>query len=305
MGVCRKNNEEDVKEVFINHPDMVLKLDDFSSIKINWEDKVSNIVEIAKELNIGLDSCVFIDDNPVEREIVIQMLPNVAVPTLSDDPSEYINDIERHSYFELIEFTDEAKKRSEYYKKEKEHVKLKNDCGSLESYYDSLGMIAEIRSFDLFNLPRITQLINKTNQFNLTTRRYNENEVKKFIEDDRWFTFYLKLKDRFGEYGLVGLMMCLLDGRQVFIDSWLMSCRVMGRTVENTMLYYLFSWAKENGYQIVHGKYIPTQKNKVVEDLYKKMGFNQGSHNMKDGTDWYCDLQINSFEENPFIVLVQ
>ena len=303
LAICSKNNEDDAKEVFVNHPDMVMKLKDFQSIRINWNDKPRNIVEISKELNIGLDSCVFIDDNPAEREIVRHTLPEVAVPHISSDPSDYINNIERHRYFELMEFTQEDKKRSEYYEQKRAHDRLKNERATIEDYYNSLDMVAEISHFDLINLPRIVQLFNKTNQFNLTSRRYNENEIKKIMDENHWVTFYLKLKDKFGEHGLVGLMICFLEGKQIFIDTWLMSCRVMGRTVENTMLRYLYGWAKKNEHQIIYGKYIPTSKNKVVEDLYKKFGFKQCASKMDEGVKWYYDIQNNHIEENHFIRL--
>ncbi|MDJ0786639.1 MAG: HAD-IIIC family phosphatase [Myxococcota bacterium] len=276
LAVCSKNNEADAREPFEKHPETVLRLDDFVVFKANWQDKVSNLREIADELSLGLDSFVFVDDNPVERAWVREQLPMVAVPELPEDPALYVPAIERHRYFEPIALSDEDRQRHESYRAEVERGRLRESSGSLEDFLDGLAMVARDAGFDAPNLPRIAQLVNKTNQFNLTTRRYTEAQLREQAEDPAWWTRWFRLRDRFRDTGLIGVMSCKpREGEPgaLEIDQWLMSCRVLGRQMERYMLRALLLHCREAGVPRLYGRYLPTAKNAQVAELLPALGF--------------------------------
>ena len=274
LAVCSKNDETNAIEPFERHPEMVLKRGDIACFVANWSDKASNIRAIAKELNIGIDSLVFIDDNPFERNLVRQELPMVAVPEVADDPTYYPRAIADAGYFEGTAVTDEDRERSGQYQGNRAREELKSSVTDLDSYLRGLEMQLIWRGFDKIGLQRTVQLINKSNQFNLTTRRYTEEDVLAVMDDPRAFGLQLRLLDRFGDNGVIAIVIGrLTDDNDLYIDTWLMSCRVLGRQVEPTTLNLIAQQALRLGAGRLIGEYIPTQKNGMVKDHYAKLGF--------------------------------
>lgn len=290
LAICSKNNEADALSPFNDHPDMRIRLEDVAVFLANWDAKPENLRRVAQILNIGLDALVFVDDNPGEREIVRQMLPEVEVVTLPADPALYVRALEESLHFETASFTPEDAQRTEQYRARAEVARLEASAESIEDFHRSLEMEAEIAPFDELHLPRIVQLIGKTNQFNLTTRRHGTETVRRFMESPDWVTFYLKLSDRFVEHGLVGLMIAGRDERALEIDTWLMSCRVIGRTVEDQMLAHLCHQAQRLGCSILRGVYSPTPKNEIVADTYQRFGFTAAGRD-GEATIWEYDLE--------------
>jgi FkbH-like protein len=304
LAVCSKNNEADAREPFEKHPEMRLKLQDFAIFVANWQSKPDNLREIAKALDLGLDSLVFVDDNPVERAAVRKLIPEVDVISLPADPAYYTKALSDYLMFEASTFSQEDAKRTDQYRSRAQIMQLKASATSLDEFYHSLSMRAYIGPFDDFHLPRIAQLIGKTNQFNLTTRRHGMPQLQSFLKDESCLHFHLRLRDRFADHGLVGLMIALCQGDTVEIDTWLMSCRVLGRTVEATMLQCLFEQALKVGCTSVRGVYIPSAKNGMAKDVYAKFGFklieDHGSSSV-----WSYDLKSNPPVKNEFIEVVQ
>ncbi|PZC46140.1 MAG: putative enzyme involved in methoxymalonyl-ACP biosynthesis [Chloroflexi bacterium] len=278
LAVNSKNNQADAMEVLGKHPYMVLRPDYFSSLQINWRDKATNMVAIADELDLGLDSFVFLDDNPVEREFIKQQLPQVLILDFPDDPSQLpamLLDVEA---FDAIRLTQEDEKRGEMYQSQSKRKRLERSAGSLEEFYRSLEMHASILPVDSFSLPRAAQMTQRTNQFNVTTRRYSEADIASFISNPAWRVYALGLEDRFGDNGLVALAAIEASGDAWRIDTFLMSCRVLGRTVETAFFGFLAREARTAGARYLQGKFIPTTKNDLVKDLFKQHGFeDQGS----------------------------
>jgi len=279
LAVCSKNDELNALEVFENHPEMILRRNDIASFVANWNDKASNIRAISKALNIGLDSIVFLDDNPVERDFVRRELPMVAVPEIADDPASYPQIIANAGYFEGLSITEEDRDRSNQYQSNLARETLKNSTADLSSYLSSLEMRLMWRKFDHVGLQRITQLINKTNQFNLTTRRYTYEDLLALALHDRSLGLQLRLIDKFGDNGIIGIIIGRLDDHsRLQIDTWLMSCRVLGRQVELATLNLVAAEAKKMGASSLLGEYIQTKKNEIVRDHYSKLGFSLESH---------------------------
>jgi FkbH-like protein len=301
LAVCSKNEEVLAQEPFLKHPDMVLKLEDIVIFKANWKDKASNIKEIAESLNIGLGSIVLVDDNPVEREFVKITLPEVSVPEMPSDPSDYIDALNSCSYFETVGFSDEDSIRSQYYRSNIERAGFQNQFTDLSDYLRSLEMEMIVGTFDEFHLPRIAQLINKSNQFHLTTTRYSESEIASIQQDKGKKGLYFKLKDRFGDNGLISaVILHQLPDSSMVIDTWVMSCRVLSRGVEEFICTEIISYAKEQKCSKLIGKYIPTLKNKLVEDLYGRLNFNMIKKD--EGTCiWELDLNMGKPEFHTFI----
>ncbi|UCD76618.1 MAG: HAD-IIIC family phosphatase [Phycisphaerales bacterium] len=304
LAVCSKNNDADAKEPFTQHPDMRIALDDIAIFVANWRPKSDNIKFIAETLNIGLDSLVFVDDNPAEREVIRQHLPEVEVITLPADPTGYRRALAGTLWFETASFTQEDAGKTEQYKAKAEIAQLETSAGSLEEFHRSLDMRAIIAPFDDLHLPRIVQLIGKTNQFNLTTRRHTMQVVREFMSDPDCVHFYLKLQDRFTDHGLVSMLIARRDGEVMDIDTFLMSCRVIGRTVEAEMLAQLCERAAAAGCAKLRGTYIPTAKNVMVKDLYSRFGFTEvaatGSVEEAE-TVWEYDLSAAGPIVNGFI----
>ena len=291
LAVCSKNDEANALEPFDRHPDMVLRRSDIACFVANWSDKASNIRAIAEELNIGLDSLVFVDDNPFERNLVRRELPMVAVPEVGDDPAGYVRAIADAGYFESLAVTEEDRERTSQYHGNQAREALRTSTADLESYLRSLEMQLVWRRFDRIGLQRIVQLINKSNQFNLTTRRYTEEETLAVMDDPRAVGLQLRLIDRFGDNGVIAIVIGRMQADQdMLIDTWLMSCRVLGRQVEPTTLNLLAQEAKKLGARRLIGEYIPTKKNRMVKDHYVKLGFTVMSTNAAGGNRNMLDL---------------
>ena len=274
LAVCSKNDEANAVEPFEKHPEMVLKRGDIACFIANWQNKADNIRAIAAELNIGIDSLVFIDDNPFERNLVRQELPMVAVPEVSDDPVGFPIALADAGYFEGLSITDEDRERTAQYQGNKAREALKAAVTYLPSYLRGLEMELIWKRFDKIGMQRIVQLINKSNQFNLTTRRYTDEDVIAVMADPDAFGLQLRLTDRFGDNGVIAIIIGRLrDNKDLYIDTWLMSCRVLGRQVEPTTLNLICQEAKKLGARRVVGEYIPTKKNGMVKDHYARLGF--------------------------------
>ncbi len=291
LAVCSKNDESNAVEPFEKHPEMVLRRGDIASFVANWSDKAGNIRAIAEELNIGLDSLVFIDDNPFERNLVRQELPMVAVPEVSDDPVGYPVALSDAGYFEGLSVTDEDRERTSQYQGNKARDALKASATDLPAYLRGLEMELIVKPFDRIGLQRIVQLINKSNQFNLTTRRYTDEDVLAVMGDPEAFGLQLRLLDRFGDNGVIAIIIGRLqETKDLLIDTWLMSCRVLGRQVEPTTLNLIAEQAKKLGAKRVVGEYIPTKKNGMVKDHYARLGFTVAATNDTGGSRNLLDL---------------
>lgn len=272
LAVCSKNNFTTAQEGF-DHPESILKFSDFVSFKANWEPKHLNIAQIAREINIGTDSLVFVDDNPVEREIVSSQLPSVSVPNIGDDIINYIKHIDHNGFFETISLSPDDIKRNEYYKDNEKRQAEKAKFESYDDFLASLDMEAIIKPFEDVYLDRITQLTNKTNQFNLTTKRYTAGEISVAAADSSRVNLYGKLVDKHGNNGLIAVSMGYIEGTTCHIDLWLMSCRVLKRDMEQAMLDQFVAVCRDKGVTQVIGHYFRTAKNEMVAELYRELGF--------------------------------
>ena len=274
LGVCSKNDEAAALEVFDRHPEMMLRRKDIACFVANWEDKASNLRQIAQRLNIGTDSLVFADDNPFERNLIRQELPEVAVPELPEDPALYVACIAAAGYFEGLSVTSEDKQRASQYRENSERELLRESITDIDKYLANLGMELRCAALHAIGLPRIVQLINKTNQFNLTTRRYTDAEVQAVLADASRLHLQFRLLDRFGDNGVIGLVIGNLNAdREIFLDTWLMSCRVLGRQVEVATLNVVVRRARMMGALALIGLYRPSAKNAMVKDHYQRLGF--------------------------------
>jgi FkbH-like protein len=274
IAVCSKNNEETAKEPFLKHPEMILKLDDISVFIANWNNKADNIREIQSILNIGFDSMVFLDDNPAERSIVRENIPEITVPELPEDPAEYLEYLYGLNLFEITSFSTEDFERTQQYQVETMRISLQKTFTNEMDFLKSLDMISEIKGFDAFNIPRVAQLSQRSNQFNLRTIRYSEEDIKKMAIDDHYRNFSFTLSDKFGNNGLICVV--ILEKQDVeilFINTWFMSCRVLKRGMEHFVLNTIVKYAQKNGFKKIIGEYISTSKNKIVENHYQDLGF--------------------------------
>jgi FkbH-like protein len=288
LAVSSKNDDEVARAPFRQHPEMLLKEDHFAVFQANWNDKATNIKAIADELNLGLDAMVFLDDNPAERALVREMLPQVAVPELPDDPALFARTLAAAGYFEAIAFSTEDRGRAGMYQSNARRIALQKEAGDLDSYLASLEMEIAFAPFDRVGRARIAQLINKSNQFNLTTRRYSEAEVAAMENDAGIFTLQVRLLDRFGDNGMISVVICRADsacGAWV-IDTWLMSCRVLGRKVEQMVLREILHEARIRGIDTIIGVYRPTERNAMVRDHYEKLGFVRLAGDSDGTTRW-------------------
>lgn len=273
LAVCSKNDHPKAAAAFTDHPEMVLRLPDIVSFKANWEPKSDNIRQIAAELNLGLDSIVFVDDNPAEIEIVRQFAPQVTTILLGPDPSLYITQLQDCRLFEPKAITAEDAERTQQYQTEIERNALLSTATDMDSYLESLQMVGTISTLTAVDLPRVSQLINKSNQFNLTTRRRSEADLLTLVEDPTVVAFSTRLSDRFGDHGLIGVVIGKALGAIMEIDTWLMSCRVLKRQVEDEVLNELVRLARSKNCTHLKGIYLPTPKNEMVRDFYPRMGF--------------------------------
>jgi FkbH-like protein len=293
LAVCSKNDHAKAEEVFVKHPEMVLRMNDFVSFKANWEPKSENIRQMAAELNLGLDSFVFVDDNPAEIEIVRQFTPEVATILLVSDPSEYVAQLQDCRLFEPRNITTEDVERTAAYQSEAKRKALFATVTDMGAYLQSLDMEAAIREFDPMDVQRLAQLINKSNQFNLTTRRRTEADILALIKDPDYLAFSVRLKDRFGDHGLISIVTGKQSGKTVEVDTWLMSCRVLKRQVEDEVLNELVRLAKKRACTTIKGVYLRTAKNAMVRDFYGNMGFTLTS---EDGDSKEYELALDKFE---------
>lgn len=274
LAVSSKNDYDKAIEPFGRHPEMVLREENFVSFKANWEPKAQNLIEMASELNLHLDSFIFVDDNPAEVEIVRQFAPDVTTILLGDDPSYYVKQLQESRLFERFSITGEDAQRTAQYKVEAERRSLQTSHVDMNSYLESLEMVGSFAEFNSLDLPRVAQLINKSNQFNLTTKRRTESELTALMSDERCIGFSMRLADKFGDHGLISVVICRITEDKTFeIDTWLMSCRVLKRQVEDFVLNEIVRLAETKNCKRIKGLYLPTAKNGMVSDLYPKLGF--------------------------------
>jgi len=286
IAVCSKNTESIAKEPFEKHPDMKLHLEDIAVFVANWENKVDNIKYIQSILNIGFDSMVFLDDNPFEREMVRTAIPDITVPSLPEDPAEYLHYLRTLNLFETASYTEEDESRTLLYQEEAQRTILQRSFTNEAGFLESLDMKAVVKPFDNFTIPRVAQLSQRSNQFNLRTIRYTEADIKNISQSDKHLTLSFNLADKFGDYGLIAFIILEKQNKDtLFIDSWIMSCRVLKRGMEVFTLKSIVELAKSQGFKTLIGEYIETKKNGLVKDHYQKLGFTQSS----DGK-WSLDM---------------
>ncbi len=272
--VASKNNEETAKEPFEKHPDMILKLDDIAVFQANWETKVDNICTIQSILNVGFDSMVFLDDNPFERNIVRENIKGITVPELPEDPGDYLEYLYSLNLFETASYSNADKDRTKQYQVEAKRVTLSKTFTNEADFLKSLNMVSTVSGFTKFNTPRVAQLSQRSNQFNLRTIRYTEGDIAAMSEDPDVINLSFTLEDKFGDNGLIAvIIMKKQDEETLFVDTWFMSCRVLKRGMENFTLNTMVEKAKAAGYKKIVGEYLPTPKNKMVENHYMGLGF--------------------------------
>jgi FkbH-like protein len=296
LAICSKNNLADAMEVLEKHPEMLLRPQHFAALRINWVDKAQNLKEIAEELSLGLDSIAFLDDNPVERQRVATEVPEIQVIEMPVDPAQYASAVRQCLFFERLSLSSEDKERGRYYAEERQRRDVQSSATSIEDFYRSLAMEAEVAEADPQSLARIAQLTQKTNQFNLTTRRYSEQEIAELKRSPQCRVYFLKSRDRFGDNGIVGVAISKMKGDICEIDTFLMSCRVIGRTLENAMLSQIAQDARGAGARQIEGWFVPTAKNAPAKDFYTSSGFS-AVENGEDGRIlWRCDINQDKLE---------
>ena len=300
LAVSSKNDDAVARQPFAEHPDMLLRETDLALFQANWVDKPTNLEAVARDLRIGLDSLVLLDDNPVERAQVRAALPMVAVPELPSDPAYFATYVTAAGYFEALSFSEEDRKRVDSYVAEAKRAELREQVRDLGDYLAGLEMVISLRPFDAVGRQRITQLINKSNQFNLTTRRYTEAEVESFEQDPDVATIQVRLRDKYSDYGMIAV--CIASPRHDEpdaweIDTWLMSCRVLGRKVENAMLHALVEEALKAGKKLVYASFLKSSKNHMVADLFDALGFERIGETSPG--DRFYRLHVNSYATEP------
>ena len=303
MGIILNINSKNDYENAISgleHPDGVLKKDDFVVIKANWLPKSKNMLEIANELNLGVDSLVFVDDNPAERAIINQHIPSVKTPEMKS-PETYINTIDRAGFFEVTNLSKDDLKKTQMYRDNMERNRIMASFTNYDDYLKSLEMHAKIESFIPLYMARIAQLTNKSNQFNLTTKRYTQAEIEEVSKDDNYLTLYGKLEDIFGDNGVISVVIGHINKTILDIDLWIMSCRVLKRDVEKAMLDVLVKRALEKGIKEIHGYYYPTAKNGMVKDFYELQGFTKIKEDDKGNTEWILKIDKDYEPKNKLI----
>jgi FkbH-like protein len=306
LAVSSKNTDEVARRPFEQHPEMLLKLEHIAVFQANWNDKATNIQAIAEELSLGLDAMVFLDDNPVERGLVRQLLPEVSVPELPEDPAYYARTLAAGGYFEAVAVSGEDFKRASLYQDNAKRATLQRQTGGLEAYLASLQMTITFQAFDATGRSRIVQLINKSNQYNLTTRRYTEPEVAAAEREPSVFTLQVRLSDIFGDNGMISVVICRPDATGEWqIDTWLMSCRVLGRKVEHMVLREILRHARTAGIRKLLGTYRPTDRNQLVVEHYAKLGFTKAAEEESGLTRWELLVDAADPESAPMTVVSQ
>jgi FkbH-like protein len=302
LAVCSKNDDAVARQPFREHPDMLLREEHITVFVANWQDKASNLEFIAQRLNIGLDALVLLDDNPAERKQVRDALPDVAVPELPADPSLYARTLLNAGYFEAVSFSEEDKTRADQYQANAQREELASGTRNMDQFLTSLDMTIEFGPFTPLNAVRVTQLINKTNQFNLTTRRYTQSQVEAMMASPDVITLQARLLDRFGDNGTIAIVIARVNGTACEIDTWLMSCRVLGRRVEEAVMAEIVRLARAQGLSCLTGRYTPSAKNSMVADHYSKLEFVAAGRDGQD-TLWDCPLNSPRDAELPFQVV--
>ncbi|MDD6812020.1 MAG: HAD-IIIC family phosphatase [Lachnospiraceae bacterium] len=297
-------NEYDNAVAGLNHPDGILKPEDFILIKANWEPKSKNILEIAGEMNILPDSLVFVDDNPAEREIIKTQVPGVAVPEIGT-PEQYIRILDHSGFFEVTNLSEDDRKRNEMYKANIQRQQQEQNFGDYREYLLSLQMQGIIKAFEPIYMARIAQLSNKSNQFNLTTRRYTQSDIEQFAADDNYITRYGKLEDKFGDNGVVSVVIGRKDmtEKTLHIELWLMSCRVLKRDMEFAMMDSIVEACQACGITRIMGYYYPTAKNAMVKEFYALQGFTKISEDAEGNTIWQLDIPAEYEKKNTVIAV--
>jgi FkbH-like protein len=304
LAVSSKNTDEVAREPFLKHPEMLLKLDHIAVFQANWNDKATNIQAIADELSLGLDAMVFIDDNAMERGLVRRLLPQVAVPELPEEPAYFARTLAAAGYFEAVTFAGEDLKRAGFYQDNARRATLLKQASGVDAYLASLDMTITFQPFDATGRARIVQLINKSNQYNLTTRRYTEPEVIEAENAPGVFTLQVRLADIFGDNGMISVVICRPgEAAKWEIDTWLMSCRVLGRRVEHMVLREVLEHAHAAGIQKLIGTYLPTDRNNLVVDHYAKLGFTQIGEGSSGLTRWELTVEGTVPEPAPMKVV--
>ncbi|MDA9886155.1 HAD-IIIC family phosphatase [Flavobacteriaceae bacterium] len=298
LAVCSKNNEQDVIDVFENHEQMKLRLSDFISFKVNWEDKATNIQSIANELNIGLDSIVFMDDSEFECDWVSTQLPEVTVLHLEGEPVNYSSRLFEEGYFDSLSYIEADKNKTDMYKAEAKRKQLHSNANSYEEYLKSLDLHVNIEKGNKKNVDRISQLTQKTNQFNLTTKRYTPGQIEELIYNNDYDIFTMQAYDKVADLGIIASSIILHQDEYSVIDSLMMSCRALGRGLENAFLTYIIESSKKRNKKIIRGVYIPTNKNKQTEDFYKKNNLKRVDQIEKQ-IIWELDLTENTSKNYP------
>ena len=273
LAINSKNNIEEVKEVFNNHPQMILKEYHFAALYINWQDKATNLINIATDLNIGMDSMVYFDDDPVNRELVHQKLPEILVVDVPKDPSLYAESLRELNEFNSFQITKEDLEKGKMYSAQLERKSAASQFSDLDEFLQSLEMEIVPQIGNEFTLPRISQLTIKTNQFNLTTRRYSEEQIRAMLNNPNFLIKTFTVRDKFGDNGLTGLYIIKKENKKWFIDTFLMSCRIMGRNVEKTIIEDIVNEAKSSNIEEIIGEYVPTKKNEMIKNFYSEFGF--------------------------------
>ena len=303
LAVCSKNDEQVARSAFRLHPEMLLKEEHFSAFFCNWDDKPANIRHVAQKLNIGLDALVFFDDNPFERELVRRELPEVAVIEVPKDPSLYQSTLGQSGWFEAVAYSEEDRQRTEQYSANEKRELLCKET-DMETYLSSLAMRLHVEPFNSINRRRVTQLINKTNQFNLTTRRYTEHQIENYETSQSGFTACYRLVDCYGDNGIIACVICTEPANGIWeIDTWLMSCRVLNRHVEHATLNHMVACAQAKGIRRIIGMYLPSGRNELVADHYKNMGFLPADDGIVN--TWFLDSAGYVPHEAPLSMLSQ
>jgi FkbH-like protein len=303
LAIASKNNTADAMEVLENHPGMLLRPHHFAAMRIDWNDKAQSLRAIAQELNIGVDSLVFVDDNPVERERVRSEVPEVYVIDLPAEPMDYAAALRGVPVLERVALSAEDRERGRLYVEQRERAALQQAAGSLEDFYRSLQMTVTVAPLGPETVTRVAQLTQKTNQFNLTTRRYDEPQIAQMMADPLWRVRTCGVRDRFGDNGLVGVVLSRADGDAVEIDTFLLSCRVIGRTVETSLLARVVAEARAAGARTVRGWFLPTKKNAPAKEFYASHGFRPVSEREDGGILWELDLESATVENPPWIAI--
>jgi len=298
VAVCSKNTESVAKEPFEKHPDMVLRMEDISVFKANWDNKADTIRQIQNILNIGFDSMVFLDDNSFERNIVRENIPEICVPELPEDPANYLEYLYELNLFETVSFSNEEADRTRHYQIDTERVKDYQKFTNEDDFLKNINMLSDVQPFNKFNRPRIAQLSQRSNQFNLRTMRYTEDDIERISNSNACTTFSFTLEDKFGDNGLVcAIILNKENDKTLFIDTWFMSCRVFKRGLEKFVLNTIINFAKENGFVTVKGEYIPTDKNAIVKDHYVNLGFEKEQN--------YFSLEIQNYQDKKIYIKIK